>query len=125
MEQIIKGNQPGGLHVVGKVYTLDTDKLKFLGDSKEKISQTIKDNGMTELGSYYHQFEEGFTGVICLAESHIAIHTWPEYNCLTLDVYLCNYSRDNSENSRNLFKQIAEIFNPGDSENIESKEVER
>ncbi|MDR2411800.1 MAG: S-adenosylmethionine decarboxylase [Candidatus Peribacteria bacterium] len=33
---------------------------------------------------------------MCLTESHISIHTWPESKFLTLDVYVCNYNDDNS-----------------------------
>jgi spermidine synthase len=47
-----------------------------------------------------------------LAESHLAIHTWPERQGLTLDVYVCNYSADNSAKARKLFDQMVEYFQP-------------
>jgi S-adenosylmethionine decarboxylase len=31
----------------------------------------------------------GITGFIMLAESHIAIHTWPEDNFIAIDIYMC------------------------------------
>ena len=34
----------------------------------------------------------GVTGVVLLAESHLAVHTWPELGAVTLDVYVCNYN---------------------------------
>ncbi|KAF5290707.1 hypothetical protein FQR65_LT20606 [Abscondita terminalis] len=34
----------------------------------------------------------GVTGTVLLAESHLAIHTWPETGCVTVDVYVCNFS---------------------------------
>ena len=45
-----------------------------------------------------------------LAESHLAIHTWPERQGLTLDVYVCNYSADNSAKARRLFDQLVELL---------------
>jgi spermidine synthase len=47
-----------------------------------------------------------------LAESHLAIHTWPERQGLTLDVYVCNYSADNSAKARKLFDTIVGHFQP-------------
>jgi len=44
----------------------------------------------------FHQFPAaGATGALVLAESHLAIHTWPELDAVTLDLYVCNYSQDN------------------------------
>ena len=34
----------------------------------------------------------GVTGVVLLAESHVAIHTWPELGNVTLDIYVCNFN---------------------------------
>ena len=50
-----------------------------------------------------------------LAESHLAIHTWPETGGLTLDVYVCNYSADNSAKARKVFDAIIEHFQPTDA----------
>jgi S-adenosylmethionine decarboxylase len=38
-----------------------------------------------------HDFgaENGFTGVALLAESHISIHTWPEYAYAAIDIFMC------------------------------------
>jgi S-adenosylmethionine decarboxylase proenzyme len=37
-----------------------------------------------------HKFPiQGITGVILLAESHIAIHTWPEYDYMAVDIFSC------------------------------------
>jgi len=31
----------------------------------------------------------GVSGVIVIAESHLAIHTWPEFNFASIDIYTC------------------------------------
>ena len=44
----------------------------------------------------FHQFPAaGATGAIVLAAAPPAIHTWPELDAVTLDLYVCNHSRDN------------------------------
>jgi hypothetical protein len=53
---------------------------------------------------------ESFTISFCLKESHICIHTWPEYNQLTLDVYLCNYLQDNSQKVKDVMAAYVSYF---------------
>ncbi len=102
-----------GLHILGEIKTKEVEKLKSLNRAKKHLHQVIKAHNFHKLGSFYCQFPGGgFTGVISLAESHISIHTWPELKYLTLDVYICNYSKDNSRFTREVFKQIATFFNP-------------
>ena len=69
-------------------------------------------NDLQIVGISTHSFEGGgFTAAICLMESHICIHTWPEFGQLTLDVYLCNYLKDNSEKVLYLGKLFKTYFN--------------
>ena len=91
----------------------DIQNLRTSGKIKIKISKIIREYRLKELGSFYYQFpKSGFTGVVSLSESHIAIHTWPEFGYLTLDVYLCNYLKDNSDICKKVFKEISKIFKP-------------
>lgn len=46
--------------------------------------------GATVLSRHHHSFEpQGVTAVVVLAESHVSIHTWPEWGGATLDAYTC------------------------------------
>jgi S-adenosylmethionine decarboxylase len=103
-----------GLHILGGVYTREIKKLSFPGLAKEYIKKVIRKFDLHELGSFYYQFPRGngFTGLISLVESHIAIHTWPELHYLTIDVYLCNYSKDNSVICKEVFKEVSHFFKP-------------
>lgn len=58
----------------------------------------VRAAGLTAVGELFHVFPPpgGVTGVVLLAESHLAAHTWPERGVVTLDVYVCNVSVDNS-----------------------------
>lgn len=93
--------------------TEDTESLKNMEKVKSTLNQLIKSFGLTEVGTFYYEFPGGgFTGVVSLIESHIAVHTWPELGALTLDVYLCNYTKDNSQICKDLFDKIAAEFTP-------------
>jgi S-adenosylmethionine decarboxylase len=83
--------------------------------------------GLTAVGELFHRFAglgedrsteidtpggNGITGVVLLAESHLAVHTWPEQGAVTLDVYVCNFSRDNSAAAQALTSMLIAAFAP-------------
>jgi S-adenosylmethionine decarboxylase proenzyme len=46
---------------------------------------------LTVVNSFTHTFEpHGLSSVLILAESHLAVHTWPEHRYLHLDVFTCS-----------------------------------
>jgi S-adenosylmethionine decarboxylase len=70
--------------------------------------------GLTSVGELFHAFPPpgGVTGVVLLAESHLAVHTWPERGAVTLDAYVCNLGADNSAAALQLVEQLVEAFRP-------------
>ena len=77
--------------------------------------------GLTAVGELFHRFvpapgqenaPSGITGVVLLAESHLAVHTWPELEAATLDVYVCNLGADNSARARSLMDALVVAFSP-------------
>ena len=85
-------------------------------------------HGLTVVGRLFHAFRDaggepaGVTGTVVLAESHLAVHTWPEIGSATLDVYVCNFSGDNSQQAHALFAEVIASFAPT---RMETKEVAR
>jgi S-adenosylmethionine/arginine decarboxylase-like enzyme len=78
-----------------------------------------KDVGLTVLGDHFYQFEGldatqagGATGAVVFAESHLAIHTWPERDGATLDVYVCNVTCDNSGKAERLYETLVGALRP-------------
>jgi spermidine synthase len=107
-----------GLHLIGDLTGCRCDPQLLLDGERfrEKCIEFVNDSGLTIMDVSFHQFEgSGFTGAVVLAESHLAIHTWPETGGLTLDVYVCNYSADNSAKARKVFDAIIEHFQPTDA----------
>ena len=69
--------------------------------------------GLTVVGDAFHQFEpQGVTGTVLLAESHLALHTWPEKAFVTIDVYVCNLASDNSAKAEALFRTMEKLLKP-------------
>lgn len=76
--------------------------------------QAVADAGLTPVGELFHHFGAGggVTGVVLLAESHVAVHTWPELAAVTLDVYVCNLLNDNSARAERLVAALEHAFAP-------------
>ena len=64
------------------------DDLKLIEDTMKKCVEAA---GATLLTIDLHHFTPngGISGVAILAESHISIHSWPEYGYAALDVFMC------------------------------------
>jgi S-adenosylmethionine decarboxylase len=74
--------------------------------------EAVAASGLTAVGECFHCFAEpgGVTGVVLLAESHLAVHTWPEQHAVTLDVYVCNVAQDNSAAAEALMDAMVAAF---------------
>jgi S-adenosylmethionine decarboxylase len=78
----------------------------------------VADAGLLAVSELFHRFDphadkqSGITGVVLLAESHLAVHTWPELNGVTIDAYVCNFSADNSARARRLMDKLIAAFVP-------------
>jgi S-adenosylmethionine decarboxylase len=47
-------------------------------------------SGATVLKTVFHKFDpQGITAICLLSESHISIHTWPEENKASADIFTC------------------------------------
>lgn len=102
-----------GLHIIADFYHC---QYSFL-DNDNLITQCIEyctNGGLTVLGVNQHVFKEtnGITFIFLLAESHLSIHTWPEYKSATFDLYTCNYNNNNNDKTKHVYEEIKRIFNP-------------
>ena len=90
---------------------------------KTFILEAIAAFDLEQVGNVFHAFEGGgFTCVLCLTESHLALHTWPEHNFYTCDLYLCDYSRNNRQTAIDLCDKIKIYFG---SYNVKEQIVSR
>ncbi len=104
-----------GLHIVANLYRCGGD-ARYLTDAAELrrfCHDSINRSGLTILGDLFHEFDGGgVTGAVVLAESHLAVHTWPELQSVTLDVYVCNYTQDNSAKARQVVADLMDLYRP-------------
>jgi S-adenosylmethionine decarboxylase len=76
--------------------------------------------GLSGVAELFHRFTPapgeagpaGITGVVLLAESHLAVHTWPELGGVTLDVYVCNLGADNTARAEAVMQTLLQVFSP-------------
>ncbi|HET6224981.1 MAG TPA: S-adenosylmethionine decarboxylase, partial [Bacteroidia bacterium] len=82
---------------------------------KKYLDRVITENNLTKVGEVYHQFEgSGYTAVICLTESHISIHTWPEFNRVTFDVFLSNFMKYNNDIANSIHDGVLALLDATD-----------
>ncbi|MBI2306065.1 MAG: adenosylmethionine decarboxylase [Rhodocyclales bacterium] len=110
-----------GLHLIAEAHDCRCD-ARLLTDAallRELCLAVCATPGLTPVGQLFHQFENagapaGATGAVILAESHLAVHTWPELQAVTLDLYVCNFSQDNSAAARAAFDRLLDAFAAAD-----------
>lgn len=68
----------------------ETGYEKKMEETREIMIEGLKITGAKILYSHFHEFGAGgFTGLIMLQESHASVHTWPETDLMTFDIYTC------------------------------------
>ena len=111
-----------GLHIIADLYNCrKSEYLVSSAELRDLCVKACKDAGLTVLGDHFIQFDGadgtqqgGSTGAVVLAESHLAIHTWPERDGATLDVYVCNYTCDNTGKAEAVYRALINALKPGD-----------
>lgn len=111
-----------GLHLIAELHDCAcAPPLLADAGALEALCRTVCSvPGLTPVGAAFHQFGSaaapaGATGAVILAESHLAVHTWPELRAVTLDLYVCNFSQDNSAAARAAFAHLEAAFAPARS----------
>jgi S-adenosylmethionine decarboxylase proenzyme len=111
-----------GLHIIADLYNCQKGDFLVSADKlRELCVNACIGAGLTVVGQHFYQFDGadgtqlgGSTGAVVLAESHLAIHTWPERDGATLDVYVCNYTCDNTGKAEAVYKTLAKALKPAD-----------
>ena len=78
------------------------------------LKNAIQTSGLTDLAYTSHTFPgAGFTAAYILAESHVVIHTWPEYSQLAvIEISVCDFQRSNRSRALTLSDEIRKLFLP-------------
>lgn len=113
-----------GLHLTADLYRCRCEP-PLLVDATQLAAlcrRHTEDAGLTVVDEKWFTFPDhqgqpgGVTGMLLLAESHLAVHTWPERDAVTLDVYVCNFTADNSPKAERLMGLLAATFDAEDAQ---------
>ena len=95
----------------------DSDLMVRADDLRALCLREVHAAGLQPVGELFHPFPAaadqncgGITGVVLLAESHLAVHTWPEHGAVTVDVFVCNMSGNNSERAQRVLDRLIDAF---------------
>jgi spermidine synthase len=84
-----------GRHILAEYYDCDTHVLNDLQIMENSMKEAAIRAGSTIVDSVFRRFEpHGISGVVVIAESHLAIHTWPEYGYAAVDLFTCGQKVD-------------------------------
>ena len=82
-----------GRHLLVELKNCNKEVLNNLDYLQESLCETAQKIGATVLNRVFHQFcPQGVSGVVVIAESHLCIHTWPEYGYAAVDIFTCGTS---------------------------------
>lgn len=107
-------HRPAGKHLLADLHGVAAPLLQDAERMEALLREAAQAAGAIVLHSHFHSFGpgQGVTGVVLLAESHLALHTWPELGSVTLDVYVCNLGTDNSARAHALLEALLAAFAP-------------
>jgi len=82
-----------GRHLLMELKDCNGEVLDDVNALKDALLTAANEAGATVLGESFHRFSpHGISGVIIIAESHLFVHTWPEYGYAAADIFTCGDS---------------------------------
>ncbi len=79
-----------GIHIIVELHGVNSKLLNDKEKLRDILIRAAEVSGSTVIGDVFHQFSpHGVTGIIGIKESHISIHTWPEFGYAALDIFTC------------------------------------
>ncbi|MCO6360394.1 polyamine aminopropyltransferase [Roseivirga pacifica] len=79
-----------GRHIIVEYYDCSPEILNDVVNIEKSMINAAEEAGATIINSTFHHFSPyGVSGVVVIQESHLAIHTWPEYGYASVDLFTC------------------------------------
>ena len=97
-----------GRHLLLELNDCDREVLDDLDYIRQAMRGAAKQAGATIVGESFHKFDPiGVTGIVAIAESHLCIHTWPEYGYAAADVFTCGDDFDPHQAAELLIEKLS------------------
>ncbi len=110
-----------GRHLLIEFYNCDSKTLDDVARIEEHMRIAARRANSTIVNSTFHRFSPyGVSGVVVIAESHLSIHTWPEYEYAAVDLFTCG----ESVNPWKALEYLREVFHPSRESVVELKRGE-
>lgn len=95
-----------GRHVLADFF--DVEAMPTRADELQSLMiEAARLIGATVVTSSFHEFSpHGLSGVVVIAESHLAAHTWPENSTVCIDLFTCSSEMDPLPGLQFLFQQM-------------------
>lgn len=108
-----------GRQILVEFYDCKESNINDVNYIETSLINATKASGATIISHNFHKFSPyGVSGVVVIAESHVAIHTWPEYNYAAVDIFTCGDTID----PWIIQEHLKEYF---ESRNVSSMEMKR
>jgi len=96
-----------GKHLLLELKGCDREVINDLSFLRGVLLSAAGEAGATVLGESFHQFNpHGVSGVVIIAESHLFIHTWPEYGYAAVDIFTCGDSVKPGKAAETLIRKL-------------------
>ncbi|GGK81445.1 polyamine aminopropyltransferase [Rufibacter glacialis] len=84
-----------GRHILVEFYNCSPELMNDVVHIENSMVAAAETAGATVINSTFHHFSPyGVSGVVVIQESHLAIHTWPEFGYAAVDLFTCGDSVD-------------------------------
>lgn len=108
-----------GRQILVEFYDCKESTINDVEYIESSLIKATEASNATIISHNFHKFSPyGVSGVVVIAESHVAIHTWPEYNYAAVDIFTCGDSIDPWV----IQEHLKEYF---ESKNVSSMEMKR
>lgn len=107
-----------GRHLVADLHgcTADLNNPRLVMETLEQACEVARATVVERSGHHFSPY--GVTVVLVIAESHLAIHTWPEYRYAAVDLFTCG-------NSVDTWKAFEHVKRALGASRVEVREIER
>lgn len=107
-----------GHHILVELYGCDPHILNSIEAIESEMKNAAIKSGATIVDTSFHMFSPyGVSGVVVIAESHLAVHTWPEYGYAAVDLFTCG----DDVNPWTAYRYLEKIFKAQYASTVEIK----
>jgi len=108
-----------GRHLVAELSDCNKTLLNDLPMLEKSMKEAARKSGATIVKTTFHRYNpQGLSGIVVIAESHLSIHTWPEYGYAAIDCFTCGSAVDP-------WKALEHIKKELECQSVSAREIKR